>query len=249
MPSLNSRTIAGFLAQLKEKANRRSVNQLWIANNTSRRKKQMAAWYARTKRKRYIQHRKWRIENRLKRNADKRKWYQVHRDAVLRSNARCAAKNKAKYDKTRRRWRLKNKLRIRLRKQLYHKRTYPQRKHRLIKQTTEYIRLHPEVRRRSYLNYKKRHPEKYKLTNAITNRRRQALRRGCPKAVKSADELIKAWRLEKEFECSYCHVTFPSNKMTVDHIIPVTKGGVHSSENICRSCLPCNVRKGNHLIA
>ncbi len=47
-----------------------------------------------------------------------------------------------------------------------------------------------------------------------------------------------------EWECQYCGS--PSN-LTVDHVVPRSRGGDSSWENIVASCAPCNRRKGDRL--
>jgi 5-methylcytosine-specific restriction endonuclease McrA len=47
------------------------------------------------------------------------------------------------------------------------------------------------------------------------------------------------------YSCVYCGVIESVVvKLTRDHIIPVTKGGLHTKENIVPACQPCNARKG-----
>ena len=46
--------------------------------------------------------------------------------------------------------------------------------------------------------------------------------------------------------CQYCGST---GTLTVDHVIPRSKGGDSSWENIVASCAPCNRRKGDRLPA
>ena len=43
------------------------------------------------------------------------------------------------------------------------------------------------------------------------------------------------------FRCQYCGST---RHLTIDHIIPRSRGGLTSWENVITSCAPCNVRKG-----
>jgi 5-methylcytosine-specific restriction endonuclease McrA len=45
--------------------------------------------------------------------------------------------------------------------------------------------------------------------------------------------------------CQYCGTSRPS--LTVDHVIPRSRGGASVWENIVASCAPCNRRKGNRL--
>lgn len=46
-----------------------------------------------------------------------------------------------------------------------------------------------------------------------------------------------------EFTCQYCGQKRP--KLTVDHIIPKSRGGRSSFENCVASCKPCNNKKEN----
>jgi 5-methylcytosine-specific restriction endonuclease McrA len=45
--------------------------------------------------------------------------------------------------------------------------------------------------------------------------------------------------------CQYCG---SKGNLTVDHIVPRSKGGASSWENIVTSCAPCNRRKGDALL-
>lgn len=46
------------------------------------------------------------------------------------------------------------------------------------------------------------------------------------------------------WECQYCGA---HAQLTVDHVIPRSKGGASTWENIVASCAPCNRRKGDRL--
>jgi 5-methylcytosine-specific restriction endonuclease McrA len=47
-----------------------------------------------------------------------------------------------------------------------------------------------------------------------------------------------------QWTCQYCG---SRSNLTVDHVVPRSKGGASSWENIVASCAPCNRRKGNAL--
>lgn len=47
------------------------------------------------------------------------------------------------------------------------------------------------------------------------------------------------------FRCAYCHQKRP---LTMDHVIPVIRGGTHSAGNIIPACGPCNSRKQGRFI-
>jgi 5-methylcytosine-specific restriction endonuclease McrA len=45
--------------------------------------------------------------------------------------------------------------------------------------------------------------------------------------------------------CQYCG----SNKrLTLDHVIPKSKGGPHTWDNVVTACEPCNLKKGNRML-
>lgn len=46
--------------------------------------------------------------------------------------------------------------------------------------------------------------------------------------------------------CGKCRKYIPFNKMTVDHIVPLTWGGSNYPSNIQLLCKSCNCSKGNH---
>ena len=47
------------------------------------------------------------------------------------------------------------------------------------------------------------------------------------------------------WQCAYCGST---GRLTLDHVVPRSRGGDSVWENVVTSCAPCNLRKGNHLL-
>ena len=48
-----------------------------------------------------------------------------------------------------------------------------------------------------------------------------------------------------DWRCQYCG---SGGKLTLDHVVPRSRGGDSVWENVVTSCAPCNLRKGNRLV-
>ena len=51
--------------------------------------------------------------------------------------------------------------------------------------------------------------------------------------------------LRDKFTCQYCHDFFKAEELTFDHVIPKSKGGKTSWQNVVTCCRLCNTKKGN----
>jgi 5-methylcytosine-specific restriction endonuclease McrA len=51
--------------------------------------------------------------------------------------------------------------------------------------------------------------------------------------------------MRDRYTCQYCHKTLPSNELTLDHVIPRSRAGETTWENLVACCHYCNNRKGN----
>jgi 5-methylcytosine-specific restriction endonuclease McrA len=71
-----------------------------------------------------------------------------------------------------------------------------------------------------------------------TNRRR-ALKKNAVSTLTSSEwrEVLAA----AKGRCCYCRKKF--KRLTMDHVIPLSKGGAHSKENVVAACKSCNSRK------
>jgi 5-methylcytosine-specific restriction endonuclease McrA len=47
------------------------------------------------------------------------------------------------------------------------------------------------------------------------------------------------------FTCQYCGGSFSEDDLTLDHVIPRSKGGLATWENLVASCRPCNQKKAD----
>ena len=48
--------------------------------------------------------------------------------------------------------------------------------------------------------------------------------------------------------CQYCSVVLPASELTLDHVIPRSRGGNSTWENLVACCHSCNRRKGNRML-
>lgn len=56
--------------------------------------------------------------------------------------------------------------------------------------------------------------------------------------------------LLREQSCYYCGKFEPLRRnRTIDHRVPISKGGLHIQENLVPSCRSCNASKGNKIVA
>lgn len=49
------------------------------------------------------------------------------------------------------------------------------------------------------------------------------------------------------YTCQYCGRRPENSELTLDHIVPRSRGGGHTWENLVAACAPCNRRKGDNL--
>jgi 5-methylcytosine-specific restriction protein A len=48
--------------------------------------------------------------------------------------------------------------------------------------------------------------------------------------------------------CYYCEKTFPAKELTMDHIVPMSKGGKSTKGNVVPCCKECNTKKKSNLL-
>lgn len=70
------------------------------------------------------------------------------------------------------------------------------------------------------------------------------------KKYEDVPEMGKSWSkkgvLKRDnYTCGYCGLTPPSSELTIDHIIPQSRGGPNTWGNTIAACFSCNQRKAN----
>lgn len=183
-------------------------------------------------RKHYLKHRKKIISaacaysrtHRKQANASQRKWYYANLD-----HARKVCRERT------RKWRTRNP---------DHQSDYYQRnKAVILKRTGRYQRMHPKEMKAWHRKWRLKHPLKYRAYAKAKAHRYMARKRNASVGDKQVDQVIRGWHLLKRFKCTYCAKSFSTDRLSIDHIWPISKGGKHTVSNICRSCKPCNSQK------
>jgi 5-methylcytosine-specific restriction endonuclease McrA len=90
------------------------------------------------------------------------------------------------------------------------------------------------------------------IRKKFRDQRTKSLARAKVGSVRSTSQITKKKALSSAGAievCPYCDGTFSLGMMVLDHIYPVSKGGLDTTSNTVLSCRPCNSRKTNKTIA
>lgn len=118
----------------------------------------------------------------------------------------------------------------------------------IIKKTRAYRIANPDVYRRAQIRFKNKDVSRWRVRETIRAMRKRALRKFAA-TDKFVEAIISEWRKEPSFICYYCSKKHNVSNLHVDHIVPLSKGGGHTSSNICRSCSKCNLGKQFKLVS
>lgn len=95
------------------------------------------------------------------------------------------------------------------------------------------------------INYKYRHSLKGKESARLKRRREKAI---IKKVNFWTPQMTVEWKVivqTTEGYCPVCGVEVEIERMTMDHIIPLSKGGIHHINNVQPMCRSCNSAKGS----
>ena len=112
----------------------------------------------------------------------------------------------------------------------------------------EYSRLYREAHRDQCLQaideWRQRNPEKYRESRRNGNRRRESRLAAVP--YEAIDERL-LWELDDQV-CYLCGKYVEFGDHHVDHIVPLSRGGVTLYENLAVTHPDCNTRKRNRIV-
>lgn len=97
----------------------------------------------------------------------------------------------------------------------------------------------------------KQNPDAFRAIAVKKNGKRRALKKTASVGVDQKATLarIREIKTPDTLPCSWCGTPTTKDKRHVDHVIPLSRGGHHSAENLCCACPRCNCRKRNKLPA
>jgi 5-methylcytosine-specific restriction endonuclease McrA len=103
----------------------------------------------------------------------------------------------------------------------------------------KYSKNHPEVEWRKGKMWRLKHPEQVAHSKRIRRERMNGVLKTL--TFNEWEDILKNF----EYECVYCG---RKEKITLDHLVPITKGGDHTKDNVVPACLSCNASKNNKLL-
>lgn len=103
-----------------------------------------------------------------------------------------------------------------------------------------YQRAHPDKVASRNARYRTKHRTKALITRSVVQSRRRARQHALPATL-----TVSEWQAilaAHQHRCAYCGRDDVA--LTQDHVVPVSRGGGTTADNIVPACKPCNSRKG-----
>lgn len=229
---------------------RRLIDPRWVTKSRAYHRKYQKEWYRKHLSAQREYHREW-----------KKRWRKSHPQlsrSYLRDWRRRNPEKVARWHKRWRRspkgrtWYRKNRARRRVQQKKYYRR---ERRRNLAQQKTRRRRHYwknrdriLERRRRLWAKnpelYRAREKERYhrhRVNRIVSQRNIQARRAGAKGQVTPHQwrRLLK----RHNFRCFYCGTKLLPANRTLDHKIPLSRGGANIIKNVVPACRPCNQRK------
>lgn len=166
----------------------------------------------------------------------KKKWAQENRDKVRASAKKWRDANREKERERLRQYKIKNRDKVHASARLYTSKNSKK----INQYSCEYYKANRERKIKLGRKYRAEHPNK----NSEYSQNRRARKIGNGGIITE-----KEWKeLQEKYgnKCLCCGRK--GIKLSLDHIIPLSKGGKHIIENAQPLCIPCNSRKNNKII-
>ena len=117
------------------------------------------------------------------------------------------------------------------------KRYYQDNKEKILARNKKYQRVNRDKMNEYSRKYAENNPDRRKLSNKICNHKRRAVIEDTEITLEQVNKLIE----DSNNICFWCDIDI--EKMHLDHVYPLSKGGGHTISNLVVSCSTCNLRK------
>jgi 5-methylcytosine-specific restriction endonuclease McrA len=212
----------------------RRYTKAWRRKHLERLRKYQREWKAR-----------WRIKNRSKEREIQRQWRKRNREKVRKHNRKWYAKRgKGWYQQSKENRRAQSRQAYRrerltnLEQQLARRsRHYWKNRERIRNLVKEQRRANPERFRAIDRARYWRNLEKRRHQSRVARARRSGV--SCYLTLEQWKDLLRRFN----FRCAYCLKRLTKKNRSLDHLIPLTRGGGNTLDNLVPACRRCNQRK------
>jgi len=200
--------------------------------------------------------RNWRRNNREKIREMSKRYREKNREKCREKERRYREKNKEKVRERKGIYREKNREKIREKGRIYYRknrekcrekdrRYYRKNREKIREMSKRYREKNREKCREKERRYREKNKEKVRERNGVKRHRRRARKKGnggsftaqqIRELRKQSQGICKGYKREPHF--------VGEEALTIDHIIPLCKGGTNNIDNIQLLCLSCNCKKG-----
>lgn len=115
---------------------------------------------------------------------------------------------------------------------------YARHREKILEQVRQWRIENPAEYRAAQRRYAEKHPARTKEVSRLASQKRRAIRRGLSEHC--TVEELGALKARQKGRCAYCQ---ERRRLTVDHVIPLARGGSDLIRNIQFVCQPCNSKK------
>jgi len=186
-------------------------------------------------------HRDWYLRNRQKRLAQTAAYYASHKSLILSAGKEWSKRNPEKVKARELRYRNAHPENVqKWNREWHNKRTEEQRELKRKQQREHYSKNKQKVNARN-----RRWRQANKPLILARDLKRKALKIQATVNLAGITAWISLVKSRKTSTCYYCQKRVSVDKIHFDHIIPLSKGGSHSVENLCVACATCNLKKNN----
>ena len=182
--------------------------------------------------------------NREKKLASNKIWAKEHKEEMLKWGREYYERNSEKQMEKTIKWREENPTKW---KKLVRK-SYLKNKEKIKETSKTYRKNHVEELKAQKKEYRKTEACKIATKNNNNRRRSEKIKTSNGTiSTKALKELI----IKQDYKCKYCNCDLDfsvKNSVHLDHVVPLSKGGTHTIENVVYSCASCNLQKGASLL-